>query len=194
LCALPVLGLAEDASAERTWWPVATVMPVNDFDYPRIIGVPSEGDGPPMSTIDVYVENYYSGYPIPDMYVTVEFDASCTGLCFCDDAQLSGVTDDTGHVLIDIKVGGCCEGTGVVRIIGNGVLLAQYDMFVSPDFDQMYGSCDVLLPDFITFGSAFGGSGAGCSDFTGDGQTDISDFIAFGSAWGRECAGSTGAR
>ena len=156
------------AADERPMSPTVVISPIDDFAYPRMLGIPSENPGSAYADIDIFAE-LYGGGPAVGVYIMVLFGSDCTDLCVCDDAVHSGYTDDTGHLILNIRAGGCCEADVAVLVDGN-IRERTYPVFVSPDLSHYMEGCWVEL-----------------SDFDGTGETNLGDFVIFADAWTRSC-------
>lgn len=139
--------------------------------------------GPPLSRCEVWVRDA-GGTPLPDIFVEIVADDPSQHV-LCEGAQLTGVTGADGYVELNVAGGGCSSGPSAVRIVANGVPIRTYPRLISPDLPAP-GSGEVGLADFIYFAQQFGTSQP-CTDYDGNGLTDLSDLIGFGSAWGYGC-------
>ena len=166
------------------------VLPMDEMETPRMIGIPA--DTPvPAADLNIFIAAF-GGEPIADAYVEVVFSWLCEDLCICEEAVFIGYTDENGYVQIHGQFGGCCEAApdAAMIVIADGVGIRAASYIVSPDWDGLEGNCTVALDDFIVFGNAFAvGSGAPCTDYSGDGVCRLEDFIIFGGSWGAGCTG-----
>jgi len=171
------------------------VDPWDDMDYPCAVGIPDHREGvlDPSQYADITVTILDDDYqPLPGLYVEVIISSLCVAgadapVCICEDAELTGYTNDDGQVSLNIALGGCCEDPWAVEIIANGLWVYLVDMIVSPDWNLEEGDCSIDLADFITFGTAFHVGASGCTDLTGSGGTGLTDFIVFSAGWMRDC-------
>ena len=187
LSALIMLALIGTAGASIPDPDYSEVLPQDNMDLPRLVGIPSTGAGSFYADIDVYVRAY-GGIDLFNVYVEIVLAGHCSGsLCLCNDLVLTGYTAANGHVDFNTKLGGCCEGAGSAIILADGISLRGYDYVVSPDWDGVTGNCATNLPDFTFFSAALAAGATGCTDYNGDDVTGLPDFAIFGSAWARTC-------
>lgn len=164
------------------------VLPGDLMANPRIVGIPAVVGGAPYWNLSIHVAAW-GGSPIANSYVEIIFDVSCEGLCSCTGLVLTGYTNASGDISLQVRLGGCCEATVAALILADNVPIRQYELVVSPDVTGPLGigDCATFLDDFGAFGAIFGGGTAGCADYNGDDLIDLSDFTVFASAWGRSC-------
>jgi len=163
------------------------VLPVDGYDFQRLTGLPVE-DGSSYAEIDVYVRAS-GGVDIENAFVEIVFDPACDdALCMCTNFVTTGSTAANGLVEFNLKFGGCCEYPVAAIIWADGVQIRGYEVVVSPD---RYGSplgganCATELDDFADFVN--NRDMPGCTDYTGDGTTNLADFAVFADAWGKTC-------
>jgi len=182
-----LLMIGTGASADLPEPVYSTVLPQDDMQFPRVVGVPSGEEESPHATMYITVRDFY-GNPVPNAFVELIFNTLCRDpLCTCNEPFANGYADENGYIELNIKAGGCCEAQDAVTIIANGINLRYYDWVVSPDHNGEEGDCAVDLADFATFANAMMSGMAGCADMTGDGAVNLADFVGFRDGWMREC-------
>jgi hypothetical protein len=187
----PALLLLLAAAAVANPYPEMFLYPMDEMEYPRLVGIPDGmvGDPPgrsPHSEVTITLLNW--GEPAANAFVEVVINPACTGVRICEGAVLSGFTDENGQLTLNMALGGCCDLPQAVFLEAWSIRVRELDMIVSPDWDQAVGNGSVGLPDFVAFGNLYVTGQGGCTDYTGDGLTDISDFIIFSTGgWGRMC-------
>ena len=187
LLVVPLLGSSTPGASSVPDPDYCTVLPMDQMDIPRIIGVPSE-EGSSDATLHIWIRAF-GGQEIEDAYVEVLFNGSCHGdLCICDAASFTGYTGGGGYIAINAQLGGCCREMSAAIVLAEGVGIRMVDYVVSPDWDGASGNCRVELEDFIVFSAYFGQpSGVTCADYTGDEVCNLDDFIVFGRTWAATC-------
>jgi len=168
------------------------VDPWDAMAYPRALGSPTflAGGISPAPQADFTVTILDDQYdPLPGLFVEVLIDMRCAGgpVIVCDEADVTGYTDERGQVDLNLGLGGCCADPHALEIRANGVVVRVMDQIVSPDWDGVRGNARVDLADLILFASRFSTGASGCTDLTGDGTTDLGDLIVFGGSWTRRC-------
>ncbi len=165
------------------------VLPGDEMAVPRLLGITKDAGGSPYWDLDIHVAAF-GGVSLANVYVQVMINTDCDAdLCTCSGLVLDGFTDANGDVSFEVRLGGCCEMTAAVIIMADDVPIRQYDFVVSPDITSAVGGgdCQVVLADFSAFGAGLGAGAAGCTDFTGSGNTVLGDFVVFGAGWGGSC-------
>ena len=172
-----------------------SVDPWDQMEQPRVIGIPNYLDGvwDPAKEADILITLLDDNYqPLPGIFIEVLIDWQCAGgegpVCVCDDAELTGYTDEDGQLTLNMAFGGCCDAPDAVEIRAHGMTVRQEEPIVSPDWDGERGDCEVSLADFIPFSRGYETQAGGCTDYSGDGETTLVDFVIFGGGWGRDCA------
>jgi hypothetical protein len=172
-----------------------SVLPPDAMDSPRLLGVPAEGPGgAPVANLDIYVR-MSDGTPVEDVLVEVVPATSCNDpdpLCICNDAGLTGYTDEQGYVRLNLKFGGCCQDPYSAFIYAGGFPIRAYSILVSPDYNGARGDCRVSLGDFVYLMGRYGQTGVPCSNLDGDGEDacTLPDFVEFAGAYARVCSGN----
>jgi len=163
------------------------VTPGDTMAYPRLLGVPAVTGGAPYWDLGITVKAF-GGITLANVYVEVVFDVSCDGLCSCTGLNLTGYTNASGYLGLQVRLGGCCQATAAAIILADAVPIRSYEYVVSADITSPLGGgdCTINLADFSNFGGAYGGGG-GCTDFNGDAATNVADFTVFGGGWGKSC-------
>ncbi len=197
LSALAMIALVGGvASASVPYANDCIVSPADGMLSPRINGVLDNPTPSGYADLTVTVKAA-GGYPINNCYVEVVLNADCLvpsgpfqgqpTYCMCDGVTLTGYTNASGQVTINLGYGGCCNMGAAVNIKADGVLIRSFDWFVSPDFDGAKGDCVMGLEDFTVFGNAWPGASPGCTDYDGNESTDVVDFTIFGGSWLQYC-------
>ncbi len=167
-----------------------SVMPCDGLDYPRIFGSPDLPGAVGYANLDIYVRDHWDN-PIQDEQVQVLIEPVCLvenggAVVTCHDSY-TGTTDEDGHVVINMALGGCCSGGTVAQIVCLNVVIRAYEDIVSPDYDGTTGDGAVNAMDLAYFGVQSGAGSPGCTDYNGDGTTNALDVAYFGSSWGHYC-------
>lgn len=185
-CLVVVVGAGANPSPDPE---DCTVLPLDNQDVPRIVGIASDSGSHSAALLDIWIIGY-GGYPWVHGHVSVEFPGGTGSLCICEDAVLSGITDEEGHVQLKVLLGGCLEGSDVAQVmLDGGFPIRSVDYVVSPDWNGAECDARMDLGDFIFFESQYTTAAGGCADYTGDGRTSLADFSIFGAqAWGRSCS------
>lgn len=135
-----------------------------------------------VDDVEIWV-NDAGGQPIPDAFVEVDLQ-NCDNLCvdYPDDG-LTGITDQSGFVALNPRVGGCQQCNVEVR--ANGVVIREYYRVVSPDWDGSRADGHVTAADLDFFAESFIDPWAAhpCSDFNGDLQVSLLDLSMFRSSY-----------
>ena len=195
LSALVLLALAGGVAAAGVPDPNnSLVLPPDGALQPRILGIlderPAGVHNPhPFANLTITIRNF-ANVPINGVYVVVELNSECDApLCVCDMADLTGYTNASGQVVINVGLGGCChvDGGAAAAIYADGVVIRSYDYVVSPDWNEALGNCVMGLDDFTIFGNYWVSGAGGCTDYDGNGATGIVDFSIFGQGWRQGC-------
>ena len=144
--------------------------------FPNSILVCPSGDIPVVGPV-----NDAAGLPCAGATIFMSFNGSCaSGLCAFPGQGfplLSAVSNASGVVTYNPRIGGCCLAGGTVTFFdATGVVLAGATQVHSPDID---GDCQVRVPDFALFASAWQSIGLNCADLNGDSFVTVSDLAQF---------------
>ena len=176
------------------------VQPQDGMDCPKLIGVPSDPAPARFSTladVEIWVRAF-GNTPIENAYVEIVMNELCeVHMCYCQDNDMTGITDAVGYVKLNLMLGGCCTETSSAIILAGGdptatppipgTPIRAYDMVTSPDFDGTTGNCAVALEDLIFFAAQYGSSTNPCTDYSGDCVADLTDLILFAAQYGQSC-------
>lgn len=115
------------------------------------------------------------GSPVPGAVVAIDL-SGCSGLCIDSPDGLSGVTNASGVVQLDPRVGGCADCP--ITITVNGVVIRTFNRVVSADWDGSSADGLVNCRDYLHFQPILAaGVFDDCTDFNGDGLVNIQDSI-----------------
>jgi hypothetical protein len=140
---------------------------------------------PPSCDFTVTARNQ-AGEPIPDALVEVLFGTPGNHT-FCSTAVLTGTTDASGELVMNIGAGGCTVGASAVRIRVNNYVIRTWSNVKSADYDGSGSNGAVALADFVYFANRYNAHASGCTDFFNNGQTDLPDFVFFAGCYAYAC-------
>ena len=189
LSALVLLALAGSVASAGVPDPFnSSVLPPDGYAFPRVAGFLNEPAPHPFADLIITVRNF-ANVPIPSAYVEVVFSTLCEEICQCETFVMTGYTDPSGQVTINLAYGGCCyvEGGAAVAIYAEGAVIRAFEYAVAPDWNGAVGNCIMGLDDFTHFGTYWVSGEGGCTDYDGNGDTSFIDFTMFGQAWTLGC-------
>lgn len=123
-----------------------------------------------------------NAFPIPGVAIEVVF-SGCTNLCIdAPVAGLTGVTDASGAVVLNPRVGGC--DTCDIEILAAGIPVRSYPQrrVISTDWDGSQADGVVGPADSVAFVAALGTNNP-CFDYSGDGFVNLSDIATFSTSY-----------
>ena len=192
LSALFLLALTAGVAAADTPDPAyCSVLPGDDLDNPRFLGIPYTDADIVYADINITIAAY-GGIVIEGAEVELVFNESCDGLCFCAGyPTYTGLTDENGEITFNLKVGGCCDLPAAMSVVASDIPIRGW-IFVSPDLGQPGepgSDCAVDGADFTLFNNNYGlGTPYGwCADFDGDLDNDGGDFTYLNASWAKSC-------
>jgi len=187
LVALALLGLNASASVPDPDY--CTVLPQDNWVYPKLVGVPQDGALRADGDITVHVAAY-GGVAIGNCEVLVVINSECEAVTSeCDSWDNPGYTDGTtGNLTMNLRFGGCCEMDAAATIYADGTPIRTYAIINSPDWNGLNGGDgQVLLEDFGQFARSYGGTNP-CADYQqGDNNVLLEDFGFFARHYGDQC-------
>jgi hypothetical protein len=122
-----------------------------------------------------------TGNPCPGVAVTIDL-SDCGNLCIDSPDGLSGVTNESGVVVLDPRVGGCETCDVVVR--ADAVVLRTFTKIRSTDWDGSWADGIVNAADSIYLMAHYNTYCVCCADYTGDGRVNLTDYAYFMEIYG----------
>jgi hypothetical protein len=154
-----------DAPAQVPDAALSTVQPWDSYGHAFV----SPGTQSGVDEVTVEVRDAY-GDPVVGACVEIDLSA-CEDFCMDVPNGLIGVTDASGQVVLDPRIGGCTECQ--LTVTANGMPFASYPRIVSTDYDRS-GSVDssdvAALEAFLQEGDYLQ-----CLDYDGNGLLDQQD-------------------